>query len=249
VAGFIVDMHVHTVKGPSDSSLTPQELMQEARRIGLNGVNISEHDRVWDAYEMERFRQESGLFASRAMEVSTDLGHIIVVGLERYVPGIHKAADLRRVVTQAGGFMWVAHPFRHFFDPVHFLRDEAARSADLRPRQIPDLAPEQAARLPVLALVDELEVANGACTAQENHFALMVARILGKRGIGSSDAHSTHGLGCFATVFERPLADERDLIAELRAGRYYPAQGLLSGGVAAFGEDTLDIDVSFSHCG
>jgi len=240
VAGFIVDMHVHTVKGPSDSSLTPQELMEEARRIGLNGVNISEHDRVWDAYEMERFRQESGLFASRAMEVSTDLGHIIVVGLERYVPGIHKAADLRRVVTEAGGFMWLAHPFRHFFDPVHFLRDG---------RQMPDQTSEQAARLPVLALVDELEVANGACTAQENAFALSVARVLGKRGIGSSDAHSTHGLGCFTTVFEQPLADQRDLIAELRAGRYYPAQGLLSGGVTAFGEDAPDIDASFSHCG
>jgi predicted metal-dependent phosphoesterase TrpH len=240
VAGFIVDMHVHTVKGASDSSLTPQELMEEARRIGLNGVNISEHDRLWDAHEMERFRQESGLFASRAMEVSTDMGHIIVVGLKRYVPGIHKAADLRRVVTEAGGFMWLAHPFRHFFDPVHFLREG---------RQNLDMTPEQAARLPILALVDDLEVANGACTAQENHFALMVAHILGKRGIGGSDAHSTHGLGCFATVFERPPADERDLIAELRAGRYYPAQGLLSGSVTTFGEDTLDTDASFSHCG
>src|SRR3972149_4356247 len=59
-------MHVHTVKGASDSSLTPQQLVEEARRIGLNGVNISEHDRLWDAREMERFRQDSGLFASRA---------------------------------------------------------------------------------------------------------------------------------------------------------------------------------------
>jgi hypothetical protein len=240
VAGFIVDMHVHTVKGASDSSLTPQQLMEEARRIGLDGVNISEHDRLWGAREMERFRQRSGLFASRAMEVSTDLGHIIVVGLERYVPGIHKAADLRRVVTEAGGFMWVAHPFRHFFDPVHFRRDG---------RQLPNLTPEQAARLPIFALVDDLEVANGGCTAQENGFALRVARILGKRGIGASDSHSTHGLGCFATVFQRPLADERDLIAELRAGRYYPAEGLLSGGVVAFGEDALDIEVSFSPRG
>jgi predicted metal-dependent phosphoesterase TrpH len=237
VAGFIVDMHVHTVKGASDSSLTPEQLIEEARRIGLDGVNISEHDRLWDAHEMERFRRESGLFTSRGMEVSTDLGHVIVVGLERYVAGIHKAADLRRAVTKAGGFMWLAHPFRHFFDPVHYRRDG---------RQQPDLTAEAAARLPIFALVDDLEVANGGCTAQENGFALQVARILGKRGVGASDAHSTHGLGCFTTVFERPLADERDLIAELRAGRYYPAEGLLRGGVVAFGGSALGIDASFS---
>jgi len=240
VAGFIVDMHVHTVKGASDSSLTPQQLVEEARRIGLDGVNISEHDRLWDAREMERFRRESGLFASRAMEVSTDLGHIIVVGLERYVPGIHEAEHLRRAVTKAGGFMWLAHPFRHFFDPVHFSRDG---------RPFPNLTPEEAARLPIFALVDDLEVANGGCTAQENGFALKVARILGKRGIGASDAHSTHGLGCFTTVFEQPPADERELIAELRAGRHYPAEGLLSGGVTAFGESASDINVGFSPRG
>jgi len=240
VAGFIVDMHVHTVKGAADSSLTPQQLAEEARRIGLHGVNISEHDRLWDASEMDRFRQETGLFASRAMEVSTELGHIIVVGLERYVSGIHKAADLRRAVTRAGGFMWLAHPFRHFFDPVHYRRDG-------RPQ--PNLTPEEAARLPVFALVDDLEVANGGCTARENGFALSVARILGKRGIGASDAHSTHGLGCFVTVFPHPLASEPDLIAELRAGRYYPAEGLLSGGVRAIGGSASDINASFSPHG
>ena len=240
MASFIVDMHVHTVKGASDSSLTPQQLMEEARRIGMHGVNISEHDRLWDAREIQRFRQESGLFASRAMEVTTELGHIIVLGLERYVSGIHNAADLRRAVTKAGGFMWLAHPFRHFFDPVHFRRDG-------RPQ--PNLTAEEAARLPIFTLVDDLEVANGGCTAQENLFSLSVARILGRRGIGASDAHSTHGLGCFATVFERPLAEERDLIAELGAGRYYPAEGLLRGGLTAFGEGAPDIDASLSPRG
>ena len=133
--------------------------------------------------------------------------------------------------------MWLAHPFRHVFDPVNYRRDG---------RQQPHLSPEEAARLPVFALVDDLEVANGGCTAQENEFALQVARILGKRGIGASDAHSTHGLGCFTTVFERALSDERGLIAELHAGRYYPAEGLLRGGVVSFGGSVLDIDASFS---
>jgi hypothetical protein len=233
VSGTIVDMHIHTVRGASDSSLTPEQLVEEARRIGLGGVNISEHDRLWDPYELERLREESGLFISQGMEVSTDLGHMIVIGLDRYVPGIQRAADLRRLVDEVSGFIFVAHPFRHFFDPVHFRRDG---------RSPPQLTPEEAARLPVFELADEIEVANGGCTAQENRFALSVARILGKQGIGSSDAHSTHGLGCFVTVFEQPPEDQRELIVALKAGRFYAAEGLLAGELTPFDEDSAQVD-------
>src|SRR3989304_5914400 len=89
--GAIVDMHVHTVRGAADSSLTPDQLIEEAKRIGLSGVNISEHDRVWEARQIEEFRERSGLFVSRGMEVSTDMGHMIVIGLESYLPGIRRA--------------------------------------------------------------------------------------------------------------------------------------------------------------
>src|SRR3989337_1051265 len=110
--GTIVDMHVHTVRGAADSSLTPDELIEEAKRIGLGGGHTSEHDRVWEARQIQEFRERSGLFVSRGMEVSTDLGHMIVIGLESYVPGIRRATELPRVVDEAGGFMIVAHPFR-----------------------------------------------------------------------------------------------------------------------------------------
>ena len=44
--GTILDAHIHTVRGAADSSLQPDDLLEEARRIGLTGINISEHDRV-----------------------------------------------------------------------------------------------------------------------------------------------------------------------------------------------------------
>jgi hypothetical protein len=232
MAGTIVDMHVHTVRGASDSSLRPEQLIEEARRIGLTGVNITEHDRAWDDHEVEEFRRRSGLFVSRGMEVSTDLGHIIVVGLTRYVPGIRKATELRRVVDEVGGFMIAAHPFRHFFDPVHYRRDG---------RPPVELTPEAAARLPIFQLVDEVEVANGGCTPRENAFALAVARLLGKRGIGASDCHSTNGLGCFVTVFDEELASQAHMLALLRAGRYYPAAGLNVGQLRPFEETVTDL--------
>ena len=46
MTGTIVDMHLHTVNGASDSALTSEQLLAEAHRIGLTGVNITEHDRL-----------------------------------------------------------------------------------------------------------------------------------------------------------------------------------------------------------
>ncbi len=237
--GAIVDMHVHTVRGASDSSLTPEQLTEAARRIGLTGVNICEHDRVWDVRQIEEFRQQSGLFVSRGMEVSTDMGHMIVIGLDSYLPGIRKATELRRAVDEAAGFMIVAHPFRHFFDPIHFRRDG---------RPPFEMTPEEAAeRMPVFRLVDDLEVANGGCTPQENQFALRVARLLGRRGIGASDCHSTQGVGCFVTVFEEELCDpsaslragQAHMLELLRVGRYRACEGLTTGELRPYAEQPL----------
>jgi hypothetical protein len=229
--GTIVDMHVHTVRGASDSSLTPEELIGVARRVGLTGINICEHDRVWGVRQIEEFRRQSGLFVSRGMEVSTDMGHMIVIGLDSYVPGIRKATELRRVVDESGGFMIVAHPFRHFFDPIHFRRDG---------RPPFEMTPEEAAeRMPVLRLVDELEVANGGCTPRENQFGLRVAHLLGRRGIGASDCHSTQGVGCFVTVFEEELRDQAHLLELLRAGRYRACEGLNTGELRPYAERPL----------
>jgi sugar phosphate isomerase/epimerase len=221
--GTIVDMHVHTVRGASDSSLTPEQLVEEARRIGLTGVNITEHDRVWEQRQIDELREASGLFVSRGMEVSTDMGHMIVVGLETYLPGIRRAEELRRALDEVGGFMIVAHPFRHFFDPIHFRRDG---------RPPFEMTPEEAAeRMPVFGLVDEIEIGNGGSTPRENQFAHRVAQVLGKRGIGASDCHSTQGVGCFTTVFEEELRDQAHMLELLHARRFRAHEGLNVGGL------------------
>jgi sugar phosphate isomerase/epimerase len=230
--GTIVDMHVHTVRGAADSSLTPDQLIEEARRIGLTGVNISEHDRVWEPHLLDEFREQSGLFVSRGMEVSTDMGHMIVIGLDRYVSGIRRAAELRKVLDEVGGFMTVAHPFRHFFDPIHFRRDG---------RPPFEMTPEEAAeRMPVFKVVDEIEIANGGSTPRENQFALKVAKALGKRGIGASDCHSTNGVGYFVTVFEEELRDQEHMLDQLRARRFHAAQGLAAGDLRPYEEEAVE---------
>jgi hypothetical protein len=219
--GTIVDMHVHTVRGAADSSLTPDQLIEVAQRIGLTGVNITEHDRVWESHAIDEFREKSGLFVSRGMEVSTDMGHIIAIGLTQYVPGIRRATELRKVLDDAGGFMIVAHPFRHFFDPIHFRREG---------RPPFEMTPEEAAgRMPIFGIVDAIEVANGGTAPIENQFALRVAQVIGKQGIGASDCHSTNGVAYYVTVFEEQLRDQKHMLEQLHARRYHAAKGLPAG--------------------
>lgn len=232
-AGTIIDMHVHTTRGATDSNLHPEELAREAQRRGLSGVNITEHDRLWDPFVLDdyRSRHRDRLFIANGMEVSTDLGHILVTGLDGYVPGIRNAQELRRVVREAGGYMIVAHPFRRFFDRTHFLRED---------REPFSLTPEQAARLPVFQTVDAIEALNGANSPRENLFALQVARILGKPVTGGSDAHSTQGIGIFCTVFERALESQEQMLAELHAGRFQAHLGLLEGDLRPLTEASLE---------
>jgi hypothetical protein len=142
------------------------------------------------------------------------------------MPGIRRATELRRVLDEVGGFMIVAHPFRHFFDPIHFRRDG---------RPPFTMTPEEAAeRMPVFSIVDDIEVANGGTAPVENQFALKVARVLGKTGVGASDCHSTSGVGYHCTVFEEELRDQAHMLDQLHAGRYYPAKGLPAGSLARY---------------
>ena len=213
--GTILDSHLHTVRGAADSELQPADLLAEARRRGLSGINVSEHDRVWERHDWQAFVAEApDLFISQGMEVSTDLGHVVVFGIDRYYPGIRSCERLRAVADEIGAFISVAHPFRHFFDPVTFMRKGEPPFA---------MSPEEAAeRMRVFHIVHGVEVGNGANTLRENAFAYRVAEILGLPMTGGSDAHSTSGIGAYATAFPEPLRSREQMIAHLHAGRTTP---------------------------
>ena len=61
-----------------------------------------------------------------------------------------------------------------------------------------------------------------------------MARTLDFVGTGGSDAHSTHGLGKFATQFDGDVRSESDFVEALRAGAYSAVQGLHVGKLRAF---------------
>src|SRR5689334_6934044 len=118
---FMVDMHIHTTAGSADSNLRPPVLRSRAVALDVPALMISEHFRVWNELEAYELVADTGLTVFRGMEWNTELGHILVVGVERHRPEIRDAAALRRYVSDAGGLMIAAHPFRHAFDPIPAL--------------------------------------------------------------------------------------------------------------------------------
>ena len=227
----IIDMHMHTVLGAYDSSLQPEELGAEAARVGLSGINITEHDRLWDRHTLARYREaQAPLFVNNGMEVSTDLGHVIAVGLTEYVPRMRHLAELRRVMDELGGYIVAAHPFRHFFEAAHFMRQGKAP---------PELVAEVLAKLPVFQHVDAIEALNGLNTPRENVMALQVAQLLGKPVTGGSDCHSNQGIGYYCTIFEDEIETPEQMLAALRAGRFHAGHGLASGRPTPFTEASL----------
>ena len=227
----LFDLHIHTTKGSSDSSLTPEDLVLEADRLGLRGLCITEHSGPWDRHEFQKFAALHSVVLVRAMEVETDFGHMLAFGLDRYQAGFNKAAELRKAATAAGGFVITAHPFRGV------LSSNGRRDRALIYQSVPDelpKTPEDALGHPVFKLADAVEVANGGTADRENEFAMNVASKLGLPVTGGSDAHSVHGLGKFVTEFHDEVTSEREFLKALHSKQYHPVVGLRTGNLKPY---------------
>jgi len=225
--GMRIDFHTHTTRGSADSNMDPFAMIDQAQKIGLEGLCITEHDNAWDDTKIDEYALERKVTIFRGIEVTTEWGHVGAFGLKQYIGGIYKVKELRRVIDDVGGFLIANHPFRYKLDPrFQFIHKTPPIDAE-------DPASGYQA-LEVLQYVDEIEVINGACSEQENLYAHAVAQHLGKKGVGGSDSHSTQSIGCAVTVLERKVSTVQELVGELRAGRYTPGQGLNVGQMRAF---------------
>ncbi|MCS7003323.1 MAG: PHP domain-containing protein, partial [Dehalococcoidia bacterium] len=113
---MIIDLHVHTVRGSSDSALRLTELIDQCRAIGLPAVCVTEHDHLWHDPRFVDQARDAGLLVTHGIEVSTEYGHILAYGLPAYLSGIHRLATLRREADRHGAVLFAAHPFRRAFE-------------------------------------------------------------------------------------------------------------------------------------
>jgi predicted metal-dependent phosphoesterase TrpH len=213
---MLIDLHTHTRPLSHDSLLSPDELIEAAKAAGLDAVCLTEHDFAWEPEKVRDLARRHAFTVIPGIEVNTEHGHIIAFGLDRYVYGIHRIAELARLVDEAGGVLIAAHPYRRQLPPSGSLsaRDQGASAWSE--------ALERAAANPAYRYVCAVETLNGRSSQRENAFSQELCRRLGLPAVGGSDAHERGDVGLCATEFQRSITDVSDLIAELKAGRFRP---------------------------
>jgi predicted metal-dependent phosphoesterase TrpH len=207
VEGLVIDLHVHTSEASPCSSAPLGDLVTEAKRIGLDGICLTDHNHVWDPKTLAELRQRHDFLILRGNEIATDQGDMLVFGFDEDIKEIMRLDELRKKVLKTGGFIIAAHPFRGF---LTFGIGQLG------------LTPEKAMERPLFQHVDAVEVLNSKVSDKENCFSSQVAAGLGLPGTGGSDAHEVEEVGIYATRFSDTITNEEELVEALKGGSYSP---------------------------
>ena len=206
---MLIDIHTHTYPTSDDSNLTPEDLISEAKKVGLDGICITDHDGFWNPRDIEKIGIDNDFLVLPGCEVTTEEGHLLVYGLDKYIFGMHKSAFVKELVAESQGAIVVAHPYRRVYRASDSLSTQAYK----------DLLKKTSAE-PVFENISAVEVRNGRGSSKENAFSQRLAVELDLPGTGASDAHQISDVGTFATLFEDKISDLEDLIAALTTGKY-----------------------------
>src|SRR3990172_2264617 len=107
---MLIDLHTHTQPLSHDSLLSPDDLIEAAKADGLDAVCLTEHDFVWDPDAAGGLARRHAFTVIPAIEVNTEDGHLLAFGVDRYVYGMHRSAELARLGGEGGGTLVAAHP-------------------------------------------------------------------------------------------------------------------------------------------
>ncbi|MGD9891252.1 MAG: CehA/McbA family metallohydrolase [Dehalococcoidia bacterium] len=206
---MLIDLHAHTWPRSHDSVLNPEDLVERAKRAGLDAIVFTEHDTLWDEASVREISEKHNFLVMAGVEISTDDGHILTFGVDKYVFGMHRSDTLAKYVDAADGVMVAAHPYRR--QMPWYVRNEEEYEQAL----------QRASRNPAYEFCDGLEEINGRGSEKENAFSKRLCDMMGMPGTGGTDSHAIQDIGKCATFFEREVRTTRDLIDELKAGRFY----------------------------
>jgi predicted metal-dependent phosphoesterase TrpH len=107
---MLFDLHNHTQYSP-DSRVAPGELVALARKVGLAGIAITDHNAVGGIRAAEA-AASGGFLVIPAIEVSTEAGHVLGYGIREVIPRDRSVAETIERIVALGGVPVAAHPFR-----------------------------------------------------------------------------------------------------------------------------------------
>jgi predicted metal-dependent phosphoesterase TrpH len=107
---MLLDLHNHTRYSP-DSRVAPADLVALARKIGLGGIAITDHNAVGAIREAEAAAGHDFLVIP-SIEVSTNAGHVLGYGVREVIPRDLSVVETVERIVALGGVPVAAHPYR-----------------------------------------------------------------------------------------------------------------------------------------
>jgi len=83
-----IDLHLHTSDRSPCSDISISELIAEAKRIGLDGFCLTEHQSIWPLEETEELARNEGIRIFSGNEITSAQGDVLVYGLEKDIKGV-----------------------------------------------------------------------------------------------------------------------------------------------------------------
>jgi len=189
---------VHTEASDGFNSL--EEIIRYARKIGLNGIAVTDHDIIT---VKKNIVFDDGFIVIRGVEVSSKQGHIILLDVEEAPP---KNSDIWEIIDYAkeiDALIIIPHPF-------DFLRNGIRRLA----WDIP---------------ADAIEVINsGSIFDFFNKKARRLAEKRGIPMVAGSDAHMVEEMGYAYTIINASISSPEDVLDAIRKGLTIPYGGRYS---------------------
>jgi len=101
-----MDLHVHTCYS-DDATTTLREVVVYAKKQGLDGVAITDHDTVEGALKLT---QKSKLLIIPGVEITTQRGHILALNVTTPIPPRLSPLETIQRIHEVGGIAVAAHP-------------------------------------------------------------------------------------------------------------------------------------------
>ncbi|HMK47647.1 MAG TPA: PHP domain-containing protein [Methanocella sp.] len=179
------DLHSHS-RYSKDGIMDVRDLIKIAKKRGLNGIAITDHDTIRGGMEAVKLKPE-GIDVICGCEVNTDRGDVIGLFLTEDIKSREHVKVIEEIKAQ-GGVVIVPHPFDSMRGSAFWLNDHDA------------------------PLIDAVEVINARCIFRRyNDMADSFATLHGKAKVGGSDAHFGAEIGNACTLIEECI-DPREAI-------------------------------------
>ena len=195
-----IDLHTHSFFS-GDGVSSPEELIDAARKKGLHGFAITDHNTCEAVdYMLEKgFMREDGAAVDDfliipGVEVTTAEGHLLCIGTTLpYLKG-RPAREVCEIIHDRGGIAIPPHPYDLFRAGIRFQTLET---------------------LPI----DALEVFNAATTLRRyNRYAFKYAQVRGLPMTAASDAHHAAAVGTAYTIVNTDGFSVKGVLAQILKG-------------------------------